>query len=48
MAQTETKKLDAGDRFPTLSLNLLDGRVLTVPADLSADYTILLGYRGKW
>ena len=48
MAQTNARKLDVGDHFPTLSLDMLDGRALTLPDDLSADYTIFLGYRGKW
>ena len=48
MAQTETKKLDGGDLFPTMTLNLVDGHTLALPADLSHDVTILLGYRGHW
>jgi len=48
MAQTTTPKLDSGDAFPTMPITLTDGRTLRLPADLEADYTILLGYRGKW
>jgi len=48
MAQTDTPKLDAGDRFPQMTISLLDGSQLTLPDDLSAEFTIFLGYRGKW
>ena len=48
MAQTETPKLDTGDAFPALSVPLLDGSRLTLPDDLDADFTVFLGYRGKW
>jgi len=48
MAQTETQKLDAGDLFPAMNLQLVDGNMFSVPSDLTNDYTIFLGYRGKW
>lgn len=49
MAQTETTKLDAGDRFPKMTLKMIDAETpLRLPSDLSAEYTIFLGYRGKW
>jgi len=48
MAQTNAQKLDAGDLFPEMSLDLVDGTTLMLPSGLSADYTVLLGYRGKW
>ena len=48
MPQTSTTKLDMGDSFPTMSVNLTDGRTLTLPDDCTGDYTIFLGYRGKW
>ena len=48
MPQTSTVKLDMGERFPTMSVGLTDGRTLTLPDDLTSDYTIFLGYRGKW
>ena len=41
-------KLNAGDRFPSLVLNLVGGGTLAVPADLEAAYTVLLFYRGHW
>jgi hypothetical protein len=48
MAQTETPKLDQGDRFPQMTFPLIDGSVLTLPDDLNTDFTVFLGYRGKW
>ncbi len=41
-------KLNAGDRFPSLVLNLVGGGTFAVPADLEAAYTVLLFYRGHW
>lgn len=43
-----TQKLNTGDRFPSLVLNLVGGGTLTVPADLNATYSVLLFYRGHW
>jgi|SoiMethySBSTD1v2_1073268.scaffolds.fasta_scaffold483103_1 peroxiredoxin len=40
--------LDAGDRFPALELTLTDGRRLTLPADLSGPYNVVLVNRGAW
>lgn len=48
MAQTETQKLDAGDLFPAMNLNLVDGNIFSIPSSLTSNYTIFLGYRGKW
>lgn len=48
MAQTDTRKLDAGDQFPEMSLDLVDGSAISIPSGQSADYSVLLGYRGKW
>jgi len=48
MAQTETPKLDQEDSFPPMTIALLDGSRLALPEDLDADFTIFLGYRGKW
>ncbi len=48
MAQTATPKLDQGDLFPGMTISLLDGSRLTLPDDLNADFTVFLGYRGKW
>jgi len=43
-----SQKLDTGDLFPPLTLNLVDGGQITIPADLSTPYQILLFYRGHW
>lgn len=48
MAQTHTPKLDADDLFPVMTISLVDGRTLSLPADLTYEYTIFLGFRGKW
>ncbi|BDG04193.1 peroxiredoxin family protein [Anaeromyxobacter oryzae] len=40
--------LDAGDPFPALELTLTDGRRLTLPADLSRPYNVVLVNRGAW
>lgn len=41
-------KLDTGDRFPRMTLNLVGGGSLTLPDDLAAKYTVILFYRGHW
>ena len=49
MAQTDSTKLDVGDAFPSMAINLVGAVTpLRLPDDLTADYTIFLGYRGKW
>lgn len=49
MAQTDTTKLDAGDLFPNMTMQMIGRETpLRLPDDLSAEYTIFLGYRGKW
>lgn len=42
------QKLDAGDSFPEMTLNLVDGGTLQLPADLKSSYSIVLFYRGHW
>jgi len=41
-------KLNAGDSFPKLTLNLVDGRTLELPDALDAKYKVILFYRGHW
>ena len=49
MAQTDSAKLDANDLFPSLSIDIVgEAQPLSLPGDLSAEYTIFLGFRGKW
>ena len=42
------QKLDAGDRFPDMTLTLTGGGAVSVPDDLSSDYNVILFYRGHW
>ena len=42
------EKLNTGDRFPRLTLDLVGGGRLTVPDDLDAKYKVILFYRGHW
>jgi len=42
------KKLDAGDPFPKMTLNLLEGGSLTIPDDIDSKYLVVLFYRGHW
>ena len=43
-----TAPLDAGEVFPSLSVSLLDGKTLVVPAGLSHPFNIVLLNRGHW
>ena len=47
-ALTMADKLNTGDTFPRLSLNLADGGTLALPDDLEARYNVILFYRGHW
>ena len=42
------EKLNGGDSFPSLSLTMVDGSALTLPAQPSAEYLIVLFYRGSF
>ena len=42
------EKLNLGETFPTLRLQLAGGGVQTLPTDLATPYGILLFYRGHW
>lgn len=41
-------KLQQGDRIPQLDLNLIDGRNISLPDEMSGRYIALLFYRGHW
>ena len=41
-------KLQQGDRFPALSLNLVGGGTLEFPGQTQSRYVALLFYRGHW
>ena len=43
-----SEKLNAGDAFPRLTLDLADGGKLELPGGLDARYTVILFYRGHW
>jgi len=42
------EKLNAGDAFPRLTLDLVNGSKLELPDGLDAKYRIILFYRGHW
>ena len=42
------EKLQQADRFPSLTLNLLDGSTIKFPEEAPSRYTALLFYRGIW
>ncbi len=41
-------KLNTGDSFPKLTLDLVDGGRLELPDGLDARYKVILFYRGHW
>ena len=41
-------KLNTGDLFPKLTLDLVDGKQLVLPDGLDARYKVILFYRGHW
>ena len=42
------EKLGIGDRFPKMTINLVDGTTINLPDGLDAKYRIILFYRGHW
>jgi hypothetical protein len=42
------EKLNSGDAFPKLRLNLVGGGELELPDGLDAKYKVILFYRGHW
>lgn len=42
------EKLNTGDTFPRLTLDLVDGTKLELPAGPDARYKVILFYRGHW
>ena len=42
------EKLDAGSKFPSVALRMLDGSSLTLPDQIDSDYAVVLFYRGHW
>ena len=43
-----SEKLNGGDSFPSISLDLVGGGQVTLPDDLSTKYGVILFYRGHW
>ena len=43
-----SRKLEAGDQFPQIALNVEDGTTVTLPDDISTAQAIVLFYRGHW
>jgi peroxiredoxin len=41
-------KLDIGDVFPAMTLNLVGGGTATLPDLADAKYQLILFYRGHW
>ena len=42
------EKLNTGDIFPKLTLDLVEGTKLVVPDGMDARYKVILFYRGHW
>jgi hypothetical protein len=42
------QRFNPGDPFPTITAATVAGSTLTLPADLSTPYGILLTYRAHW
>ena len=42
------EKLQQGDRFPSVTLNLANGGAITLPDQADSRYVALLFYRGHW
>ncbi len=43
-----SEKLTAGDAFPAMTLDLVEGGKLELPGGLDARYKVILFYRGHW
>jgi hypothetical protein len=41
-------KLQQGDHFPSLILNLVDGGTARIPEEMPSRYLVILFYRGHW
>ncbi len=42
------EKLDAGQEFPSLTLDIVGGGSLNVPEDMDGKYKVIMFYRGHW
>ena len=41
-------KLNAGDQFPSMTLQVGVGETIQIPDNLHSAYTVVLFYRGHW
>ena len=41
-------RLQNGDVFPRLAIDVVGGRTITLPGDLAGSYAVILFYRGSW
>jgi peroxiredoxin len=48
MAQSLGEKLDAGQPFPDLDLNLVSGETRKISEIAAGQWSVLLLYRGDW
>lgn len=46
--KTSSRPLDTGDVFPSLTLQLTDGKELSLPAGLTQPFNVVLVTRGAW
>ena len=42
------EKLQQGDRFPSLTLKLVQGGTICLPDEMPTHYAAVLFYRGHW
>jgi len=42
------EKLNTGDMFPGMTLDLVDGGKLDLPGGIESKYKVVLFYRGHW
>ena len=40
--------LKPGDRFPDLTLSLVNGGTISIPSDTEGEWVYLMFYRGGW
>lgn len=41
-------RLQNNQQFPTIVAKKVDGRQMTIPADVAGSWSVLLFYRGEW
>ncbi len=42
------EKLNTGDSFPSLTIDLVSGGTMDLPGDMDGNYNVILFYRGHW